>query len=207
MKRLAVLASGRGSNLQALIDAERRGELGSARIALVVSERRGAGALTRADEAGIPTGVFRIRDFGSRDDWDQALADRLDAADVQIVVCAGFNRVLGPTVLARFRGRILNVHPALLPAFAGGLHAQRDALQYGVKITGCTVHLVDEHVDAGPIVIQRGVEVRDDDDEATLSARIHAEEHRALPEAVRLLAEDRLEIDGRRVRVLNPLLT
>jgi phosphoribosylglycinamide formyltransferase-1 len=203
VKRVAVLASGEGSNLQALIDAEARGEL-AARLGLVVSDRRSAFALERSERAGIPSAVVRLRDFASRELWDAALCERLLAADVDIVVTAGFKRVLGEPTLAAFAGRILNVHPSLLPAFPGGLHAQADALAYGVKVTGCTVHLVDHNLDAGPIVLQRVVEVRDDDDVESLSARIHAEEHRALPEAVRLLAEGRLIADGRRVRVLAP---
>jgi phosphoribosylglycinamide formyltransferase-1 len=203
VKRIAVLASGRGSNLQALIDAEALGELG-AHIALVVSDRPDVPALARAEQAGIPTEVLPMPAFGSRDEWDLALRDRLCAAEVDIVVCAGFKRVLVEPALAAFAGRILNVHPSLLPAFSGGLHAQADALAYGVKVTGCTVHLVDHNLDAGPIVSQRAVEVRDDDDVESLSARIHAEEHRALVDAVRLLAEERLKLDGRRVTVLAP---
>jgi phosphoribosylglycinamide formyltransferase-1 len=201
MKRLAVLASGRGSNLQALIEAERRGELG-ARIVLVVSNRRSATALERAEAAGIERDVVRLRDFPDRAAWDRALADRLRRADVELVAGAGFGLILGQAVLAAFGGRILNVHPSLLPAFAGGLHGQADALAYGVKISGCTVHLVDDQVDAGPIVLQRAVEVRDDDDVETLSARILIEEHRALPEAIRLLAQGRLRVEGRRVRIM-----
>lgn len=203
MKRVAVLVSGRGSNLQSLIDAEARGELG-ARLVLVLSDRNGVLALERAERAGIETAVMRIRDFASREEWDAALAERLRRAEVDIIVTAGFRRVLGAPTLTAFAGRILNIHPSLLPAFPGGMHAQADALAHGVKVTGCTVHLADEGVDAGPIVLQRAVEVHDDDDEETLSERILAEEHRALPEAVRLLADDRLRIEGRRVRVLPP---
>ena len=201
MKRLAVLASGRGSNLQALIDAERRGEL-CARIVLVVSNRRGAPALERAGAAGIETDLVRLRDFPDRSDWDRALADRLALAEVEIVALAGFGLILGPAVLGAFAGRILNVHPSLLPAFGGGRRAQADALAHGVKVSGCTVHIVDDRLDAGPIVVQRAVEVREDDDVESLSERILIEEHRALPEAVRLLAEGRLRVEGRRVRIL-----
>jgi phosphoribosylglycinamide formyltransferase-1 len=203
VKRVAVLVSGRGSNLQALIDAEARGEL-SATLVLVLSDRPGVLALERAERAGIPTAVLRVRDFPSREAWDAALGERLSQAEVDIVVSAGFRRVLGADTLAAFAGRILNIHPSLLPAFPGGLHAQADALAYGVKVSGCTVHLADGQVDGGPIVIQRAVEVRDDDDVDSLSERILAEEHRALPEAVRLLAEGRLRVEGRRVSVLAP---
>lgn len=201
MTRLAVLASGRGSNLQALIESERRGELG-ARIVLVVSNRRSAPALERAAAAAIESDVVRLRDFADRSDWDRALAERLRRADVEIVAGAGFGLILGPAVLEAFAGRILNVHPSLLPSFGGGLHAQADALAHGVKISGCTVHIVDDRLDAGPIVLQRAVEVRDDDDVASLSERILIEEHRALPEAIRLLAEGRLRLEGRRVRIM-----
>jgi phosphoribosylglycinamide formyltransferase-1 len=201
MKRLAVLASGRGSNLQALIEADRRGELG-ARIVLVVSSRRAAPALERAAAAGIETDLVRLRDFAERTDWDRALAARLRRAEAEIVACAGFGLILGPAVLEAFAGRILNVHPSLLPSFGGGLQAPADALAYGVKVSGCTVHLVDERLDAGPIVLQRAVEVREDDDAESLAGRILSEEHCALPEAVRLLAEGRLRVDGRRVRIL-----
>lgn len=200
MKRLAVLASGRGTNLQALIDAERRGEL-SATIVLVVSNRRDAAALQRARDAGIETATIRLRDYPSRSDWDAALAERLADARVDLVACAGFGLILGPRVLEAFPWRIVNVHPSLLPSFAGGLHGQADALAYGVKVSGCTVHFATDELDAGPIISQRAVDVREDDDVESLSDRILAEEHRALVEAVRLLAEERLVVDGRRVRV------
>jgi phosphoribosylglycinamide formyltransferase 1 len=203
VKRVAVLVSGRGSNLQSLIAAEARGELGAA-LALVISDRAGVLALDRAERAGIETAVLRIRDYSSREEWDAALAERLRRAEPDIVVTAGFRRVLGASTLTSFAGRILNIHPSLLPAFPGGMHAPADALAHGVKVTGCTVHLADEGVDGGPIVIQRAVEVRDDDDVESLAERILVEEHRALPEAVRLLAEGRIRVDGRRVRILAP---
>jgi phosphoribosylglycinamide formyltransferase-1 len=198
VKRLAVLASGRGSNLQALLDADL-----SCRLALVVSNRRDALALERARTAGVPTALVRLRDFPTRRDWDRALADTLRRAEIDLVACAGFGLILGQAVVAAYPGRILNVHPSLLPAFGGGLRGQADALEYGVKVSGCTVHIVDEHLDAGPIVMQRPVPVFDDDTVESLSERILAEEHRALPEAVRLLAEERLCLEGRRVRVLD----
>ena len=203
MRRVAVLVSGRGSNLGALIDAQERDELGPARLALVVADRTCL-ALERAADAGLPTKVVRLRDYTAREDWNDAVLAALRGAAIDIVVCAGFNRVLGPRVIAAYPGAMLNVHPALLPAFPGGLHAQADAIAYGVKVSGCTVHFVNDEVDAGPIVLQRAVEVCDDDDEASLAARIRAEEHRALPQALRLLAEGRLRVEGRRVRVLAP---
>jgi phosphoribosylglycinamide formyltransferase 1 len=200
VRRIAVLASGRGSNLQALIESE----LGPAELALVVADRRQCLALERAASAGLPTAVVRVRDYPSRADWDAALLAVLREASIDLVVLAGFARVLGPAVLAAFPLRILNVHPSLLPAFPGGLHAVADALAYGARVSGCTVHLVTDELDAGPIVLQRAVAVQEEDDADSLLARIHAEEHRALPEAVRLLAEGRLRLDGRRVRIAAP---
>jgi phosphoribosylglycinamide formyltransferase-1 len=199
LRRVAVLVSGRGSNLQALIESE----LGPAEVALVVADRP-CPALERAAAAGLPSAIVRVRDYPNRVEWDQALLAALRGASIDVVVCAGFGRVLGPAVLAAFPLRILNVHPSLLPAFPGGLHAQADAIAYGAKVSGCTVHLVTDQLDAGPIVLQRPVEVRDEDDADSLAARILAEEHRALPEAVRLLAEGRLRLDGRRVRIAAP---
>jgi phosphoribosylglycinamide formyltransferase-1 len=200
LTRIAVLVSGRGSNLQALLEAD----LGPAEIGLVVADRRQCQALERAAAAGVRRAVVRVRDYATRAEWDAALLAVLRAAAVDLVVLAGFARVLGPAVLAAFPMRILNVHPSLLPAFPGGLHAQADTLAYGAKVSGCTVHFVTDELDAGPVVLQRVVEVREDDDEAALSARILVEEHRALPEAVRLLAEGRLRVDGRRVRIATP---
>ncbi|TAK23295.1 MAG: phosphoribosylglycinamide formyltransferase [Chloroflexota bacterium] len=205
MKRLAVLASGRGSNLQALVAAQAEGILGDCAIALVVSNRRTALALDRARAAGLPTAIARLGDFPTRSEWDVALDAILAAHRVDLIACAGFEMILGPRVLAGYPLRIVNVHPSLLPSFGGGLTAQSDALSHGVKITGCTVHFVTAEVDAGPIILQRGVPVFDDDDVATISDRILREEHRALPEAIRLLADDRLVVDGRRVRVLPAL--
>jgi phosphoribosylglycinamide formyltransferase-1 len=198
VKRLAVLASGRGSNLQALLDADL-----PCRLALVVSNRRDALALERARAADVPTALVRLRDFPARGDWDLALAETLRRAEINLIACAGFGLILGPAVLEAYPGKILNVHPSLLPAFGGGLRAQADALAYGVKVSGCTVHIVDASLDAGPIVIQRPVPVLADDTVESLSERILAEEHRALPEAVRLLAQERLRLEGRRVRVLD----
>jgi phosphoribosylglycinamide formyltransferase-1 len=200
VKRVAVLVSGRGSNLQALLEAD----LGPAEVALVVADRRQCLALERAAAAGRASAVVRPRDYPSREAWDEALLDVLRAGAIDLVVCAGFARVLGPAVLAAFPERILNVHPSLLPAFPGGMHAAADALAYGAKVSGCTIHLADEQLDAGPIVFQQAVEVRDDDDAESLAARILVEEHRLLPAAVRLLAEGRLRVEGRRVRLAAP---
>jgi phosphoribosylglycinamide formyltransferase 1 len=196
---LGVLASGRGSNLQAIIDAIDAGGC-PARVALVVSDRKDAPALERARRAGIRAVHLDPRPYPDRTAFDAAIADVLDADGVELVCLAGYMRVLSAEFVRRYRARILNVHPALLPAFRG-LDAQRQALQHGVKLAGATVHFVDEGVDTGPIVLQAAVPVLDDDTEATLAARILEEEHRLYPEAIRLYAEGRLEVSGRRVSV------
>ena len=201
MSRIGVLVSGRGSNLQALLDAHTAGTLGG-EVVVVVSNHSGVPALDRAAAAGVPTVVVERHAYPTRKAQHLAIGEALLSHGVEIVVLAGFDRILHPEVVRRFEQRILNVHPSLLPAFAGGLHAQADALAYGVKIAGCTVHFVTEEVDAGPIVLQAAVPVLDDDTVESLSARILAEEHRILPEAVRLLAAGRLRIEGRRVRIL-----
>ena len=179
---LGVLVSGRGSNLQAILDAIEHGAL-AARVAVVVSNRPGVLALTRAEQRGIPTAVHERRDFPSRRTRDQAILHTLQAHNVELVVNAGYSAILSRSVVAAYRDRIINIHPSLLPAFAGGMapKPQTDALAAGVKIAGCTVHVVTEDVDAGPIVAQAAVPVLDDDTTDTLAARILAEEHRLLP--------------------------
>lgn len=197
--RLGVLASGRGTNLQAILDASADGRL-PARVVLVLSDRPGAPALERAAAAGIPTRVLEPHRFADRQAHDAAVVDALRGARAEAVVLAGYMRLVTATLLRAFPDRVVNVHPALLPAFPG-LHAQRQALDYGVKVTGCTVHLVDAGVDTGPIILQAAVPVLDGDDEARLSGRILLEEHRLLVEALRLMAEGRLSVAGRKVRV------
>lgn len=197
--RAAVLASGAGSNLQALLDDPQVGPT----IALVLSDVAGAGALERAAAAGVPGEHLDPSGFGSRSAFDDALVERLRAAGADVVLLAGFMRILGPQVVRAFPDRILNVHPSLLPAFPGA-HAVREALAWGVKVTGCTVHLVDEEVDHGPVVIQEAVAVEEGDDEERLHARIKSVEHRLYPRAARLLVEGRLAVEGRTVRVLEP---
>lgn len=198
-RRLGVLISGRGSNLQAIIDATRDGRL-DAVVAIVVSNRADAPGLQRARDAGVPTAVIDHRAFQSREAFDRALADELRRHDVALVCLAGFMRLLGPAFLRAFPDRILNIHPSLLPAFPG-LHAQRQAFEYGVKISGATVHLVTAELDAGPIVLQAAVPVRHDDTEDTLAARILVEEHRIYPEAIRIVLDGRWRIEGRRFLV------
>lgn len=195
--RAAVLVSGGGTNLQALLDA--RDDLG-AELRVVVSNRADAFALERARRAGVEAICLSHKDFATREDFDRALRDALLARGVELVVLAGFMRVLTPVFLDAFPDRVINVHPALLPAFPG-VDAQAQALAHGVKLTGCTVHLVDAGVDTGPILAQAAVPVRDDDTVETLRARILAEEHRLLPAAVRDVATGRVTREGRRVRV------
>ncbi len=197
--RIGVLASGRGTNLQAILDACADGRL-PARVALVLSDRRDAPALDRARRAGVPATWISPADFPTREAHDAALVTALRAAEVDLVVLAGYMRLVTPGFLRAFPNRVINVHPALLPAFPG-LHAQRQALEHGVKVTGCTVHFVDEGVDTGPILLQEAVPVEEGDDEARLAARIRVVEHRLLVEALRLLAGRRVTVEGRWVRV------
>lgn len=196
--RIAVLLSGRGSNLVALADAIARAEV-PARIALVVSNVAAAPGLERARERGLPALALPHSDAASRAAHEASVAAALATAGAEWVCLAGYMRLLSSTFVARYRERILNVHPSLLPAFAG-LHPQRQALAAGVRLSGCTVHLVDDGLDSGPIVAQRAVPVLDDDDEATLAARILIEEHRAYPEALRRLLSEPWRVVGRRLR-------
>jgi len=196
--RLGVLVSGRGTNLQAILDAIQRGEL-NAEVALVVSNRPEAYALRRAAQRGVPTVVVERRAYPSRREQHMAIAEALRQAGVDLVVLAGFDQVLHPDFVKAFPMRIINIHPSLLPAFGGGLHAQADAWAYGVKVSGCTVHFVTEEVDAGPIILQAAVPVLDDDTPETLAARILEQEHRILPQAIALIAQGALRIEGRRV--------
>ena len=196
---VGVLASGRGSNLQAILDACARPEF-PARVVVVISDRERALALERARAAGVEALWINPKDFTDREAFDLALVRELQARQVGLVCQAGYMRILSPVYIRAFAGRSLNIHPSLLPAFPG-LHAQRQALEHGVKVAGATVHFADEAVDSGPIVMQAAVPVAPDDTEETLSARILAEEHRIYPEAIRLFAEGRLRIVGRKVIV------
>lgn len=195
---LGVLISGTGTNLQALIDAQASDSLGGGRLAVVISNRGDAPGLQRAEKAGVTSIVIDHRGR-SREDFEADVTATLEEFRVELVVLAGFMRVLTPLFIDHWKGRLINIHPALLPAFAG-THAQRQALEFGVHITGCTVHFVDTGVDTGPIILQRAVEVRPGDTEETLKARILEQEHRILPEAVRLFLAGRLRIEGRNVR-------
>ncbi len=197
--RITVLISGRGSNLGALIAAQRQGELGGT-IAMVISNRADAAGLRLAANDGIATGVIESAAHATRAGFDAALDHAVAASAPDLVVLAGFMRILGSAFVARYAGRMLNIHPSLLPLYPG-LHTHRRALADGVRIHGCTVHFVTDDLDHGPIVAQAAVAVRDDDDEAALAARVLAVEHRLLPAAVRAFCEGRIVIAGRRVRV------
>jgi len=197
-KKVGVLVSGRGSNLQALIEAQQRGQLGG-EIALVVSNVESAPALERAQAAGIQT-ALRDHRGRQREEFDADLVTLLRRRDVELVCLAGYMRLLSPLFVRAFPGRILNVHPALLPAFPGR-DAQKQALEHGVKVSGATVHLVDEGLDSGPIVLQEAVPVLWNDTVENLAARILQAEHRIYPRAVRLMLEGRCRLDGRRVIV------
>ncbi|HEY4818521.1 MAG TPA: phosphoribosylglycinamide formyltransferase [Candidatus Acidoferrum sp.] len=196
-KRIGVLLSGRGSNFEALADSVAAGRIPSAEIAVVVSNREGAPGIERAKERGIAARVIPSKGL-EREVYDRQVVAVLNEHKVDLVCLAGYMRLLSPFFVASFPNRILNIHPSLLPSFPG-LESQRQALEYGVKFAGCTVHFVDENLDAGPIVLQATVPVRDDDTEETLSSRILAEEHRIYSEAVRIVLEGKYRIVGRRV--------
>ncbi|PAZ12665.1 phosphoribosylglycinamide formyltransferase [Streptomyces sp. SA15] len=199
-KRLVVLVSGSGTNLQALLDAIATAgpEAYGAEIVAVGADREGIEGLARAERAGIPTFVRKVKDYGSREEWDAALAEAVAAHVPDLVVSAGFMKIVGKAFLERFGGRFVNTHPALLPSFPGA-HGVRDALAYGAKVTGCTVHFVDDGVDTGPIIAQGVVEVRDEDDESALHERIKEVERRLLVDVVGRLARNGYRIEGRKV--------
>ncbi|SRR5579884_2288580 len=197
---IGVLVSGRGTNLMAIHAAIASGAL-AARIAAVCSNRPEAPAVAWARQRDLPVALFPRRDYPSRTAAQEAMAAHLQTAAVRLVVLAGWDQLLVPTFVAAFSGRILNVHPSLLPAFAGTMHAVDDALAYGVKVTGVTVHYVTEDLDAGPIVLQAAVPVLDEDTPASLLERLHEQEHQLLPRAIALHAAGRLRIEGRRVRI------
>lgn len=196
-KRIGVLLSGRGSNFEALADSVAAGRIPDAEIALVVSNREGAAGVEKAKARGIETRVIPSKGL-QREEHDRLVVAALQEKGVELVCLAGYMRLLSPLFVRAFAGKILNVHPSLLPAFPG-LEAQRQALEHGVKVSGCTVHFVDENLDAGPIVIQATVAIRDDDTAETLSERILREEHRIYSEAVKIVLSGNFRIEGRRV--------
>lgn len=197
--KLGVLISGNGSNLQSIIDNIENGSL-KAVIKIVISNNPDAYGITRATKHGIPFVVLKNGNFKSKEDFDSELIKILKENGVELVILAGFMRIITPTLLKAFSGRIMNIHPALLPSFPG-LHGQRQAVDYGVKFSGCTVHFVDEGVDTGPIIIQSAVPVLENDTEETLGARILKEEHKIYPRAIQLFADGKLEVRGRKVHI------
>jgi len=198
-RTLGVLISGRGSNLQAILDAIAEGRL-DARVGVVVSNQADARGLERAEAAGVPTAVVSHKDYDSREAFDEAVLARLNHHDVDVVCLAGFMRILSPVLVRAFSNRVLNIHPSLLPAFVG-LHAQRQAVEHGAKVSGCTVHLVDEELDHGPILLQAPVPVEERDSEESLSARILEQEHNLYPEAIQLILDGKVRVDGRRALI------
>lgn len=196
---IAVLCSGSGTNLQAIIDKVKSGYI-PATVALVISDRKDAFALVRAEKCGIATLFVDPKLFKSREAFDKEVVRNLKKSGVGLVVLAGFMRLLSPYFIKEYKHKILNIHPALLPSFKG-THGIKDALEHGVKVTGPTVHFVDEELDHGPIILQRAVEVREGDTESSLLERVHAEEHKIYPEAVKLFVEGRLKIEGQKVKV------
>ncbi len=197
--RLVVLVSGAGTNLQALLEAAADDGYG-ADIVAVGADREGIAGLARAEQAGIPVFACRVKDYPGRADWDRALAGACAAFAPDLVISAGFMKLVGPAFLAAFGGRFINTHPALLPAFPG-MHGVRDALEYGVKVTGCTVFMVDEGTDTGPVIAQVAVSVADDDDEAALHERIKVAERALLVGTVGRMVREGWSVDGRKVRI------
>ena len=197
---LGILCSGRGSNMQSIMAAIESGQI-KAEIGIVLTDKPEARALQVASEAGIKSVCVNRKACSTQQEFEEKLVAELKAANVTLVVLAGFMRILSPYFVEAYRHRILNIHPSLLPSF-GGAHAHRDVLAYGTKVSGCTIHFVDEGMDHGPIILQDTVPVLDDDTEDTLADRILVQEHIAMPEALKLWAEDKLEINGRKVKVL-----
>ncbi len=196
---IAVFASGKGTNLQAIIDAVSRGEI-KAVISLVIGDRSNAKALDRAKKAGIKAVYINPRDFSSREEFDKKAISYLEKNNVGLVVLAGFMRLLSPYFVKKYRNRIMNIHPSLLPAFKG-TSGIKDAWEYGMKITGVTVHFINEDLDAGPIILQKPVMIEETDTLESLEEKIHRTEHQIYPEAINLFIEGRLEVKGRRVKI------
>lgn len=196
---LGVLISGRGSNLQSIIDASEKGKM-TAKVAVVISNEPAAQGLERAKKHGIPTAVFDPKAFKDKNTYELEIVKTLKAHNVELVCLAGYMKIVGPVLLEHFQGKMINIHPSLLPSFPG-LHAQQQALDHGVTVTGCTVHFVDAGCDTGPIIIQSAVPVKENDTEETLSARILLQEHHIYPLAIDFIARDKLKIEGRKVKI------
>jgi len=201
MKRIAVLASGRGTNLEAILEAAARGDI-AGEVALVISDRAEAQALERARRRRIEALYLNPKEYASREEYDQAMIEQLRAAQTDLVVLAGFMRLLSPLFVRTFPMQIMNIHPSLLPAFPG-LDGVEQALEYGVKVTGCTVHFVDEGLDTGPVILQEAVPIIQEDTVETLHQRIHASEHRLYPAAIDLFCKDKLKVEGRRCIIID----
>ncbi len=199
---IAVMASGYGSNFQAILDSSVLREIG-VKIVCVVTNDPSAFVIERARRAGIPVEIVSHKDFPTRESYDKELLSRLEKYEPDLVCLAGFMRILSPVFLRAYPRKVINIHPALLPAFPG-IRIHEQVIDYGVRFTGCTVHFVDEGVDTGPIILQAVVPVDDDDTPEKLASRVHEEEYRIYPEAIRLFAQKRLKIDGRRVKILPP---
>lgn len=197
--KVGVLVSGRGTNLQALIDASKKGVL-SAEIAIVISNIPGVPALERAQKHGIPTKVVNPKAYTTTQAFEEAILQEFQSRKVDLVILAGFMKILSPTIIRAFPKKIINIHPALLPSFPG-LHVQKKAIEHGVRFSGCTIHFVDESVDGGPIIIQAVVPLQPEETEETLAARILKEEHRVLSQAVRWIAQGRVKVEGRKVTI------
>ena len=197
---LGVLCSGRGTNLQSILAAVESGDI-SAPVGVVLTDKPDAKALERAEKAGIPHFCVDRKQYADKQTFEETLVEKLRAHGVTLVILAGFMRILSPYFVHAFPGRILNIHPSLLPSF-GGAHAHRDVLAYGVKVSGCTIHFVDEGMDSGPIILQTAVPVLDGDDEDTLAARVLEQEHKLYPKAIALFLDGKLKIEGRKVRIL-----
>ena len=192
---IGILASGRGSNLQAILDAIEKGEI-KAKVRIVLSDKKDAPARSRAQQAGILGTFLDPKNFGSREAYDEKIVNLMKENHVELIILAGYMRIITPQLIKAYKNRIMNVHPSLLPSFPG-LRAQKKTLQWGTKISGCTVHFVEETVDQGPIIIQAAVSVKADDTEASLASRILEQEHRILPQAIQYYAEGRLRVVGR----------
>ena len=197
MINIGVLASGRGTNLQAIIEAIEEGKI-EGEIKVVISDNPDAYVLKRAQQYNIDTRYINFKEFKNREDYDKEIIKTLEEKKIDLVVLAGYMRILSPHFIRTYKNKVINIHPALLPSFPG-LHAQKQAIEHGVKVSGCTVHFVDEGVDSGPIILQKAVEVSDDDTEESLAEKILKEEHQIFSQAIQLFSEGRLIIKGKRV--------
>ncbi len=196
---IAVFCSGYGSNFQAIVDASKK-KLFDANVTIMVCDNKGAFALERAKKENIKTLLVLKENFKTREDFENKIIDRLEKEDIELICLAGFMRVLSPRLVKRYENRILNIHPALLPSFKG-THGIKDAFEYGVKVTGVTVHIATEQLDFGPIILQEAVRIEEDDTEETLEKKIHAVEHSLYPKAIRLFTEGRLKVKGGKVKI------